>query len=50
MNPESCLFLVGTQLDKTEERKVTAERAKQFMNNMGGVSYTETSAKSGENV
>jgi small GTP-binding protein len=48
--PTTVTVLVGNKADSTEARVVTADEAKQAVKSYGLTLYTETSAKSGDNV
>mmetsp|Transcript_26967 Transcript_26967/g.57347 ORF Transcript_26967/g.57347 Transcript_26967/m.57347 type:complete len:215 (-) Transcript_26967:355-999(-) len=45
----TCKLLVGNKCDRTSDRAVTAERAKEFADDLG-VAFLETSAKTAKNV
>ena len=45
----TCKLLVGNKSDRTADRAVTAEQAKEFADDLG-VAFLETSAKTAKNV
>jgi small GTP-binding protein len=47
--PEIFLILVGNKIDLEEKRTVSTEQGKELANELG-ISYIETSAKTGENI
>ena len=47
---EIVFFLIGTKADLEDERKVSAEKANQFLKEFGAAFYIETSAKTGVNI
>lgn len=49
-NPNIILILVGTKSDLKSSRQVTQEEGKLMAEELGGVGFFETSAKSGENM
>lgn len=47
---EACIFLVGTKGDLEERRQVERKIAEEYLKEIGGFFYVETSAKTGQNV
>ena len=45
----TCKLLIGNKCDRTSDRAVTMERAKEFADDLG-VAFLETSAKTAKNV